>query len=341
MGASVYVADGLARSEENLDWVDGHGGHCRESVKSSLHSLQSALYTILDIKNVDHRRVRHLLLLDDEDIPGMVPFRWAVTATDSDPAACLSCSPDCLSSGTTPCDISAHDTTGKDETRRRALQAESPLTRSLSPRFDLKHRSTTMKATQHLRTTTTTTTTTIFLLFLSSYTTVFAASPDSDSPTFEDTLHAELDFAYNLPREVSTGQELDSFFHTANFLGGASPQPIVFSGNPSRPFEVNGETFPSVYHATLLYLYRVPTDDVSSQPDFATAASRVCDNQKNACADTANDENKKTSFGVSDCDKQREQCMNSIESATETSFAAKTGPTLVVSNATHDIFCDV
>ncbi|ESA43789.1 hypothetical protein GE21DRAFT_232 [Neurospora crassa] len=173
-----------------------------------------------------------------------------------------------------------------------------------------------MKPTQHLQTTTTTTTT-ILLLFLSSYVTVFAASPDS--PTLEDTHHAELDFAFNLPRDVSTGQELDSFFHTANFLGGASPQPIVFSGNPSRPFEVNGETF----------------------PDFATAASRVCDNQKNACADTANDENKKTSFGVSDCDKQREQCMNSIESATETSFTVKPGPTLVVSNATHDIFCDV
>lgn len=100
-----------------------------------------------------------------------------------------------------------------------------------------------MKPTQPLRTTTTTTT--ILLLVLSSYATVFAASPDP--PTPEDTLHAELDFAFNLPRQVSTGQELDSFFHTANFLGGASPQPIVFSGNPSRPFEVNGETFVSLF----------------------------------------------------------------------------------------------
>ncbi|KAK3951941.1 hypothetical protein QBC32DRAFT_238125, partial [Pseudoneurospora amorphoporcata] len=131
-----------------------------------------------------------------------------------------------------------------------------------------------MKATTALRT--------IILLFISSYTTALAASSDSQ-PSLEDTLHNELNLAFNLPRQVSTGQELQPFF-TANFLGGQSPQPIVFPGNPSRPFEVGGNTF----------------------PDFPTAANRVCDNQKNACADMANDSSNRTNFN--DCDKQRGGC---------------------------------
>lgn len=172
-----------------------------------------------------------------------------------------------------------------------------------------------------MKTTTKTFRATLLFLF-SSYTTTVSsalASAESEPSSLEDTLHNELslDFAFNLPRQVSRGQELQPFF-TTNFLGGQSPQPIVFSGNSERPFEVNGDTF----------------------PDFPTAANRVCDNQKNACADMANDASKQTRFRVGDCDEQRERCMNSAQSATETSFADKPGPTLVVSNATHDIFCD-
>ncbi|KAK2047831.1 hypothetical protein LZ31DRAFT_539348 [Colletotrichum somersetense] len=55
---------------------------------------------------------------------------------------------------------------------------------------------------------------------------------------------------------------------------------ITKSSNSGRPFEVDGDTF----------------------PDFATAANRACDNQKNKCADAANSGSQ--NFKVSDCDKQ-------------------------------------
>lgn len=38
------------------------------------------------------------------------------------------------------------------------------------------------------------------------------------------------------------------------------------------------------------------------QPDFQTAADRSCDNQKNNCAELAN--NGEESFEVGDCDQQ-------------------------------------
>ncbi|KAK3334869.1 hypothetical protein B0H65DRAFT_335615 [Neurospora tetraspora] len=135
-----------------------------------------------------------------------------------------------------------------------------------------------MKATTALR---------AILILTSSTSTVsaFSAASTPDSPpSLEDTLHHnELGFAFNhLPRQVSTGQELQAFF-SEKPLGGASSQPIVFSGNPERPFEVEGDTF----------------------PDFPTAANRVCDKQKNACAEMANDASEVKSFRVSDCDEQR------------------------------------
>ncbi|KAK0387812.1 hypothetical protein NLU13_4057 [Sarocladium strictum] len=58
------------------------------------------------------------------------------------------------------------------------------------------------------------------------------------------------------------------------------PTHITNSGNPKRPFEVDGDTF----------------------TDFESAFNRACDNQKNACADKANKGG--GNFKVGDCDKQ-------------------------------------
>merc|ERR1712000_710689 len=46
-------------------------------------------------------------------------------------------------------------------------------------------------------------------------------------------------------------------------IGGLQAPPITNSGDLDRPYEVEGDTF----------------------PDFASAASRSCDTQKNDCAD--------------------------------------------------------
>lgn len=91
------------------------------------------------------------------------------------------------------------------------------------------------------------------ILFLASVLTA-SASPDSGAPDLPPPsleapslqVHNELNFAFNnnLPRQISTGQELQPFF-TANFLGGQSPQPIIFSGDTKRSFEVGGDTFVS------------------------------------------------------------------------------------------------
>ncbi|CCF47618.1 hypothetical protein CH063_04217, partial [Colletotrichum higginsianum] len=78
-----------------------------------------------------------------------------------------------------------------------------------------------------------------------------------------------------LPRQGS--QNLQTF---DGDLGGVKASAITKSNNPERPFEVDGDTF----------------------PDFATAANRSCDNQKNKCSQAANNGEKK--FEVSECDKQ-------------------------------------
>ncbi|ELR01797.1 hypothetical protein GMDG_00897 [Pseudogymnoascus destructans 20631-21] len=64
-------------------------------------------------------------------------------------------------------------------------------------------------------------------------------------------------------------------------LGGAAAEPITSTNDQNRPFEVGGDTL----------------------TDFKSAASRTCDNQKNACAKIANegaiDKATVTSFGSS------------------------------------------
>ncbi|KAK2030241.1 hypothetical protein LX32DRAFT_692592 [Colletotrichum zoysiae] len=111
-----------------------------------------------------------------------------------------------------------------------------------------------------------------------------------------------------LPREDS--QNLQPFDGS---LGGQKASAITKSSNSERPFEVDGDTF----------------------PDFATAANRACDNQKNKCADAANSGSQ--NFKVSDCDKQSEQCKSAISSASQQSFS---NAVFVGSDGDFDIFCD-
>ena len=76
---------------------------------------------------------------------------------------------------------------------------------------------------------------------------------------------------------------------------------ITDSGDPERPFAVDGDTFVCSSGRR-----RRPRKwagaNMGVQPDFQTAADRSCDNQKNNCAELAN--NGDESFEVSDCDKQ-------------------------------------
>ncbi|KAK1483912.1 hypothetical protein CCUS01_15613 [Colletotrichum cuscutae] len=83
-----------------------------------------------------------------------------------------------------------------------------------------------------------------------------------------------------LPRQ--TTQNLQTF---EGNLGGVQASAITKSNDPSRPFEVDGDTF----------------------PDFNTAAGRSCDNQKNKCSQAANNGPQK--FEVSKCDEQAGEFM--------------------------------
>lgn len=80
-----------------------------------------------------------------------------------------------------------------------------------------------------------------------------------------------------IPRQAANLQVFTSA------LGGATAPAITNSGDPDRPFAVDGDTF----------------------PDFATASNRACDNQKNACAKIANEGGQRDGeLTVGECDRQ-------------------------------------
>ncbi|KFY35031.1 hypothetical protein V494_06268 [Pseudogymnoascus sp. VKM F-4513 (FW-928)] len=103
-------------------------------------------------------------------------------------------------------------------------------------------------------------------------------------------------------------------------LGGASAEPITGSDDPKRPFQVGDDTF----------------------TDFKSAATRTCDNQKNACAKIANEGDKDSGLEVSDCDKQQETCKSAQEKATVTSFdsSSSSQAQVVTSDDEFTYFCD-
>lgn len=78
---------------------------------------------------------------------------------------------------------------------------------------------------------------------------------------------------------------------------GAAANPITFSGDAKRPFEVNGDTF----------------------VNFSAAAARTCDIQFNACANAANS-GKAVVFA--DCNTQKTACTAAQAATTATSFGA-------------------
>ncbi|KAH7037574.1 uncharacterized protein B0I36DRAFT_314352 [Microdochium trichocladiopsis] len=95
-------------------------------------------------------------------------------------------------------------------------------------------------------------------------------------------------------------------------LGGFSAPQISQSKDSSRPFEVDGNTF----------------------TDFASAADRACDNQKNECADAAN-AGRNNAFSVGECDKQNEQCKKAATAAKDTNFA-----TFSFADDENEYFCE-
>lgn len=80
------------------------------------------------------------------------------------------------------------------------------------------------------------------------------------------------------------------------------------------------------------------------QTDFKSAASRTCDNQKNACAKIANSGGNSNGLQVSDCDKQRETCLSAQDKATVTSFdssaSSQAQAQVVTSDDEFTYFCD-
>jgi len=95
-------------------------------------------------------------------------------------------------------------------------------------------------------------------------------------------------------------------------LAGVNASPITNSGQPSRPYEVDGSTFTT----------------------FTDAWTRSCNNQHNSCADAAN-ANQKGSVTTGNCDTQQTQCLAAQSSATQTNFQV-----LRSQNADFDFVCD-
>ncbi|KAK3943109.1 hypothetical protein QBC46DRAFT_422265, partial [Diplogelasinospora grovesii] len=135
------------------------------------------------------------------------------------------------------------------------------------------------------------------LPLLATVTCLFGGSAVAASVDFEESIQRNFQMGLLVPRQA-TATNLQTFFSGA--LGGAQASAITKSTDPTRPFEVDGATF----------------------PDFQSAATRSCDLQHNTCADTAN--KSKGQLTVGDCDQQSTACKSAIASATETSFSSPT-----------------
>lgn len=159
-------------------------------------------------------------------------------------------------------------------------------------------------------------------------------------------------------------QQVNNLQAFTSGLGGVRASAITQSNDPTRQFEVDGDTFvgcsltsphPPSRESNRCRGLRVKQDD------YDTAANRACDNQHNECADKAN--NGDGSFTVADCDQQTSelpthypllpirkmgetltvassrhllaQCKAAINNAPKTSFLK-----LVSSDDQFDIFCD-
>lgn len=91
------------------------------------------------------------------------------------------------------------------------------------------------------------------------------------------------EYLYLMPRNTIFYRQVNDLQTFTGNLGGASASPITNSGDPKRPFSVDGETL----------------------TDFKTAGQKSCDNQANKCSQAANAQGNKGAFKVSDCDSQK------------------------------------
>lgn len=93
-------------------------------------------------------------------------------------------------------------------------------------------------------------------------------------------------------------------------LGGVAAEAVTASGDATRPFTVNGNTF----------------------TDFLDAATRSCDDQQNACSDIANSPSKNTDgITVAECQAQLTSCLALASTpATSTTTTAATSTTAAV-----------
>ncbi|KAF2742398.1 hypothetical protein M011DRAFT_472240 [Sporormia fimetaria CBS 119925] len=96
-------------------------------------------------------------------------------------------------------------------------------------------------------------------------------------------------YIYLIPRNTlffrqTTISNLQSF---TSSLGGIPAPPITNSGDPERPFEVDGSTF----------------------TDFEAAGKRSCDRQFDSCARSANDNDEEGGLEVGECDGQKDECL--------------------------------
>jgi hypothetical protein len=103
-----------------------------------------------------------------------------------------------------------------------------------------------------------------------------------------------------------------------------------------------------LFKLVMIHLYESqPTNQLVMSPnkplqtDFKSAASRSCDDQKNACAKIANGDNS-NGLKVSDCDDQRDTCKSAQEKATVTSFGSSASgqAQVVTSDDEFTYFCD-
>jgi len=103
-----------------------------------------------------------------------------------------------------------------------------------------------------------------------------------------------------IPRNFLFLRQLSDLQTFASALGGVPASPITDSGDPKRPFSVDGDTF----------------------TDFESAAQRSCDNQFNKCGQAANGGGNKGGLTVGECDKQKGRCISIlyILSASSSSF---------------------
>ncbi|KAI1472526.1 uncharacterized protein F4812DRAFT_15924 [Daldinia caldariorum] len=106
---------------------------------------------------------------------------------------------------------------------------------------------------------------------------------------FVDEIRRNFQMGLFARQEINDIQQ----FNPSGPLGGKAAAKIEFDpSNTEKPFKITnsrlseGQTF----------------------NDFGTASKRVCDDQKNDCADSANSGNNKD-FSVQDCDNQHDQCM--------------------------------